>query len=124
MRLEILCACKTDEELCKALGEMKVWQVSLIGLGSEDLIPKDGFCGYTSMDQLRRNRMACNDISTNVGRMEVCETIRQLIQEHGGVVRDGWRDMGFRERNSKERAVGALYELEKNRELALQHQIG
>ena len=58
--------------------------------------------------------MVCNDITTNVGRMEVSETIRQLIQEHGGVIRDGWR--GFRERNSKERAVGALYELEKNRE--------
>jgi hypothetical protein len=48
-------ACRNMDELRSALMEEKVWKVTLREHMDEDKVPGRGWCGYLSVDQVRRN---------------------------------------------------------------------
>ena len=103
-RLESINKCKTDAELCKTMGELRAWTVTIRSDKEEEKsIPRNGYCGYIAMDQLMRDKECCNNVNENVGRMEICESARKLVNGSKLNVRDGWRGMELPERNGKER---------------------
>ena len=107
--------CKNVDELCIELGTMRAWKVMIRqDTARENRIPGNGYCGYIAINQLMRGKESHVNVNERAGRLEICENTRSLINSGPWEIRDGWREMGSRERNGKERALGAIAELEGN----------
>ena len=104
--LNIINDCKTREQLRNTLKSMKIWKVVFKQQPSEeDQILGNGWCGYVSMNQIRRGGVmptimaqsgagGCRKLSVmQAGAASVIETVKDIYESSTGPVRENWESL-------------------------------
>ena len=84
-------ACRNNDELRSALME---WKVTFKEQTSEDKVPGRGWCGYLSIDQVRRNADTVQELDS-AGVLKLSETLDEMIRTSRGGFRAKWRGLGI-----------------------------
>jgi hypothetical protein len=94
--------CKSDDDIRTILMEEKIWRVTFKEHQSrEDKVPGDGWCGYLSIDQVRRGEEVVGKIDKE-GTAHLIDTIDELIKTGSGGVRQNWRNLKSRDLTTRE----------------------
>ena len=94
-------ACRNKDELRSALMEEKVWKVTFKEQTSEDKVPGRGWCGYLSIDQVRRDADTVQEMDL-AGVLKLSETLDEMIRTGRGSVREKWRGLGITKLSNRE----------------------
>jgi hypothetical protein len=94
-------ACKNKDELRSALMEEKVWKITFREQTNEDRVPRRGWCGYLSVDQVWRDADAVQELDS-AGALKLTETLDEMIRTSRGGIREKWRGLGITKLSNRE----------------------
>jgi len=92
-KLERISACRNKDQLRAILETEKMWRISYKNDPEDDKYPGRGWCGYLAIDQVRRKASQPAVISTNKGKMELIETLKEIVKIGQGDFRPTWRSL-------------------------------
>jgi hypothetical protein len=95
-------SCKDETDIRTFLTERKMWKVTFREEEErENLVPGEGWCGYLSIDQVRRREDSVVKMDSE-GIQHLKETLDDIIRHSRGGVRQNWRSLGSKELTTRE----------------------
>ena len=78
-----------------------MWKVTFREHVNEDKVPGRGWCGYLSVDQVRRNADTAQELDA-VGALKLAETLDEMIRASRGSIRAKWRSLSVTKLSNRE----------------------